>query len=701
MLAPSVILSMPLAAADAEQALPEVRVQSSKDTSSYQPLTGTTGTKLEVPLRDVPQSIDVVPHQVIEDRGALSVEQALRNVPGIGLSHGDGQRDQVTIRGFSAIGDQYVDGFRDDALYFRDLSNVERIEVLKGPGSVLYGRGSSGGLINRVTKKPNANPVNELTLRYGSFDLRRAEIDVGTTGMDKRLQLRLTGALEDSGSYRSQQFLEREAVAPSIAFDVSRDTRLMLQADYLSDRRVTDFGVPAINGRPVAVDSSTYYGSANARRDDYSQSTVYSTTATFTHRFDDAWSFRNITRYYDYDLDRNNTLPGRLRTVGGTTVVDLNRGKVRRQEDGLFNQSELVQKTSLGGMSHEILYGIELGRQKKDQRFFNVNNIATVSLYDPVLPDLGPFPANVAPGTDNVGTITTQGFYVQDLVTLARQWKALIGVRYDVFGQKVQERRAGQADQSRTDREWSPRAGLVWQPADWQSYYVSASRSFQPSAETFNLAANNAQLEPEQTTNYEVGSKLDVFGGQATFTTALFTTTRTNIKTTDPSNPSQLIPVGEQRTNGLELTLAGKLAERWDIVAWYAYLDGRITKSTATGPGIPVLTPGEPLQGKRPSLTPEHSAQVWVKYAFDASWSAGAGVNYVGDMYAAPDNVVTLPAYTLLDVGLFYKSKHFDAALNVNNLLDKDYYVSAHGASNILNLPGSPRAVIATVKFKL
>lgn len=208
---------------------------------------GSNAAKIDAPLRDIPQTIDVVSAAVLRDQRALSVQDALKNVPGVGFSTGDGQRDQVSIRGFSAIADQFVDGFRDDALYFRDLSNVDRIEVIKGPAAVLYGRGSSGGLINRVTRKPGVD-ITAGTLTIGSFDAKRGEADLGRAG--DLVSWRATGAIERSDSYRDGQFLNRETLAPSLLFRPGAATEVLLQADYLRDKRLTDFGIPAFQGRP-------------------------------------------------------------------------------------------------------------------------------------------------------------------------------------------------------------------------------------------------------------------------------------------------------------------------------------------------------------------------------------------------------------------------------------------------------------------
>ena len=238
-------LSSPLyaqtaAPAQPEANLPEVKVQGTRQSESYNPPTAVSATKIEAPLRDIPQTVNVVPQQLLRDQGVRSLQDVLKSVPGIGLSHGDGQRDQVTIRGFSAIADQFIDGMRDDALYFRDLSNIEQVEVIKGPASVLYGRGSSGGLINRISKKPGTDK-NEASVQFGSWAQRRGEFDLARNYSENGIAFRVTGAVERADSYRDQQFMQREALAPSLSIKLGADTKLLLQGEYLSDRRVTDF----------------------------------------------------------------------------------------------------------------------------------------------------------------------------------------------------------------------------------------------------------------------------------------------------------------------------------------------------------------------------------------------------------------------------------------------------------------------------
>lgn len=645
----------------------------------------TNAARINAPLRDIPQTVNIVPAEVLRDQRALSVQDALKNVPGVGFSHGDGQRDQVSIRGFSAIADQFVDGFRDDALYFRDLSNIERIEVIKGPAAVLYGRGSSGGLINRITRQPGID-VTTLTLTAGSEEVKRGEFDLGRAARSGAFAFRVTGAVERSGSYRDQQFLNREALAPSVRFALGEDTLLVARGEYLRDRRLTDFGIPAFQGRPVDVPRSTYYGAANAREADYNQSEVLSQTATLTHRFNETLSFRTGFRHYRYALDRRNTLPGSVNEARRT--VTLNRSTVARHEDGWSSQSELNQELRVAGTRHTILYGLEIARQAKDALVYSRSGIATVDLFNPVLPVVPvTLPGN--PSTDNRGIFDNRALYVQDLIDFGGGFKALVGVRHDWFNQRTVQRIAGQRGVSRQDREWSPRAGLVFQPDERQSYYVSWSRSFQPSGEAFALAANNADIAPETTTNTEIGARYTLLNGALNLTASAFELERTGIKAASPAAPTILIPIGTQRTRGIELSGTLDLPSGWRAIAGYAYLDARITRSIA-------VDAGQPIEGKRPTLTPVHSANLFVTKSFGGRFGFGLGANYMGDRFANPGNTVVLPHYITADALAWYQAGPVRLQLNVANLFDRSYIISGHGTSPNLNLPGPPRQFLLT-----
>ncbi|MCC7005562.1 MAG: TonB-dependent siderophore receptor [Ottowia sp.] len=680
--------------ADGEGTLPEVNVQSRRhSTHGYVVPTASSATKIEAPLRDIPQTVNVVPQSLLRDQGMRSMQDVLKSVPGVSLSSGDGQRDQVKIRGFTAVADQFIDGMRDDAMYFRDLSNIEQVEVIKGPASVLYGRGSSGGLINRITKKPGIDR-SEVSAQWGSWGQRRGEFDLARTSSsdllnkNMRLAWRVTGALEQAESYREQQFLNRQAFAPAVLLNLSAATNVLVQAEYLSDRRVTDFGVPAFRGQPVDVPASTYYGAANARDADITQSRVASFGVTVHHRFDDVWSIRNAFRTSRYTLQRSNTLVGSVNELAQTAL--LTRSQIQRQEQGYFNQTELIQKTTLGGMTHQFLYGLELGQQNKDQVRTGQSNVATVNLFHPVLPALSPNLTG-SPIVDNRGTLAVVGVYIQDMVSLSDQWKMLAGVRYDQFSQKTDERRMGQSNLQRIDRMWSPRLGFVYQPTLHQAYYVSYSQSFQPSGEIVPLATNNAQLAPEKTTNYELGTKLDFLDGNASLMVSIFRLERTHIKTTDPLT-ARVIPMGVQRTDGVEMALSGQLPYGWEVWSGYAYLDTNMISSVA-------VDAGQAVQGKRATLTPKHSANLWLSKSLGEGWRAGAGVNYVSARFANAGNAVTLPAYVTVDAMAQYQAGKWSAQLNIMNILNNAYIVSGHGSHANANLPGAPRSVQLTARY--
>ncbi|MGH8830257.1 MAG: TonB-dependent receptor, partial [Polaromonas sp.] len=530
--------------------------------------------------------------------------------------------------------------------------------------------------------------------------LKRVEADVNTP-LGEAAALRLNVAREDSGSYRDQQFVDRYSFAPSLALKLGAQTGLLLQYTKARDQRLTDFGIPALNGRPVDVPASTYYGSGNARRDDTTTSLVDAFTATLNHRFSDALSVRNITRYSTYKLDRYNTLPS-----GTTDPVALTVGRTRsfilRDESSWFNQTDFTYKNTLGGFKQEWLFGAELGQQKRRAVSVSGGTVDRVSLFNPgrVVPPAIPASAFAADGA--IPSDTRQdilGLYVQDQLTLTPAWKALVGVRYDEFRQATQFDRK-LAPLERTDRSVSPRAGLVWQPSDAQSYYVSYSRSFQPSSEQFALAANNVRNEPEITQNHEIGAKLDFLDGAFSVTAALFNLQRSNIKNTDPANPALQINVGKQRTHGLELTANGRLPGRWDLSAGYAYLDGKMVESLASisTSQLPVVSVS--ALGKVPALTPRHSAFLWAMKDLGNGFSLGGGLNYVGERFTSLTNLVTLPAYLTADLAGSYKTGRYEIGVNLKNITDKKHIISSHGSNDNLILPGPPRELQVTLRAK-
>ena len=343
--------------------------------------------------------------------------------------------------------------------------------------------------------------------------------------------------------------------------------------------------------------------------------------------------------------------------------------------------------------------GMELGQQKK--RSESVSGGADrVPLFNPQGRPAPIIPAANYNADSAIPSHTTQdtaALYWQNQITLAPQWKALVGARYDVFDQDTRfERKL--ATLARTDKKFSPRAGLVWQPSEAVSYYVSYSKSFQPSAESFALSSSNTDNAPEITENKEIGVKLDLMDGQLNLTGALFNLERSNIKNTDPANPARQINVGVQRTNGLELTLNGRLPGRWDVSAGYAFLDGRMVKSLARVTSTQLPTQSVEVQGKVPALTPRNSAFLWAMKDLGNGLRVGGGLQHVGARFTSVSNLVTLPAYTTLDAALQYTLGAWGLDVNLKNLTNRKYYVSSHGSNDNLILPGSPRALQVTLR---
>jgi len=537
-----------------------------------------TATKTATPLRDVPQSIEIVNRQLLDSQAVRSLSDALLNVTAVSLAQGEGRRDQFFIRGFNAIGDQFIDGVRDDATYYRDLANIEQIEVVKGPAAVLFGRGSSGGIINRVTKRPNYfGRVGNIETMFGSYGLKRGSFDFGQPIIKEKLAFRLIVAGEKSGSFRQYFFQERYNIAPSLSWKPTEKTDVLFQFEFLNDKRRPDRGLPSYQGRVVDVPISNYYGFPE--RDQFT-SRVSSQALRVEHRFNDTWLVRNVFRRINTASDFYNT------GANGVCVFAANGGcsairstdptfspdrlgatrfqylsNVKQQNN--FNQTEVVGVVNTFGWQHTVLAGVELGLQDKDTIRYDGAAFA-VSLLNPIL--TSPQAYKTLTNFNNFkGKVF--GLYFQDQINFNRKWKALIGARYDDFRQNLDDKRVGNQDLKRADKQWSPRAGLVYQPNDWLSFYGSYTRSFQPSGENLSLAANAAELEPELTRNYEGGVKAQIRPFRLNATLAVFRLDRNNIKTNDPLVPGKLILVGEQRTDGVEATISGAPTRRLEIYA--------------------------------------------------------------------------------------------------------------------------------------
>ena len=587
-------------------------------------------TKTFTPLRDIPQSVEIVNREMIDSQAVRSMQDALYNVTAVSVAQGEGRRDQFFIRGFSAIGDQYVDGIRDDALYYRDLANIEQIEVVKGPSAALFGRGSSGGIINRVTKKPDFyQRLGTIEGNLGSYGLKRGNFDYGQPIINEKLAFRFVGAAEKTESFRQFFKEKRYNIAPSLAWKPTQRTYIVFQFEYLNDTRTPDRGVPSFRGRPIDVPLGTYYGYPEL--DDVTNR-VDSQALKVEHQINNFWTVRNTFRRIGYDTDYYTTYSNGiclLQTSGSCSTlipssvsVNDDRLRVVREnysgafdQTNYFNQTEVVGSVANFGIQHTLLAGVEIGYQKKS----TVRSRNTVA--PPVTftnPDLSVRPPVGSLQNLNDFSGEVFGVFFQDQISFNKNWKALVGIRYDRFDQKLDDLLPADADLGRTDKQWSPRLGLVYQPNEWLSFYTSYTRSFQPSGENLSLAANAEELEPEMTRNYEAGIKATFQPLKLNATLAVFQLDRDNIKTNDPLNPGRLNPVGEQRTNGLELTLSGAPFEKFDFIAGYSLLDARITKSNSFSGGVP-------LEGRFAKTTPRNSGNLWMTYQLPKQFRIGFG----------------------------------------------------------------------------
>lgn len=675
-------------------ALDTIEVQGNGDaTIGYHAPMVSTGTKVPILLRDVPQTVSVVTRQQLSDQNALSLQDALRYTPGVSMAMGDGQRDEVRIRGFNALADQYVDGLRDDSYYYRDTSNIERVEVLQGPASVLYGRGSPGGLVNRITKKPLAEPFNQVGVTLGSAGQRRAEFDLGTKSQNDFARFRITGAVEDSAGFRDQFFIKRQAIAPSLLLNLTPDTKLTIQGDYLHDGRLADMGIPSWNGRPAKVPYKTFYGSLAGDKQNKNTFDVGGVTVALDHRFNDALSFRSAFRFYDFALDRN-YVTYRPPTGGNSPTVTLDLNHRTRHETGATWQNELTQKAAIFGMQHTLLYGVELSAQDKREQNFGRSGVATYSLFAPQLRFLPAISPAALPTTNAHNEFKTAGVYVQDLIELTSQVKVMLGGRFDWLGQKRNDKTANNVDLDRIDRTFSPRAGIIYQPWQPLSLYASYSQSFQPLADFSAFRRGADTSSPQRTEGYEVGAKYDI-NDKANLTFALFDMTQNHVQGADPLNPTFAIDIGTQRIRGLQLAVTGEIAPNWSVTGGYTYLEGEIKNRGDRGPD------GRLVNGNTPALMPQHSANFWVKHQLPKGFYIAAGMHAESSRFASQYNITKLPGYVTFDLGAGYQDERWDITATVQNALNRRYYASALGTTENYNMPGTPLSFLVSARMKI
>lgn len=632
-----------------------------------------TATRTPTPLIDIPQTIQVMPMDLLHDQNAQSLGDTLRNAPGVSVHQGEGNRDEIVIRGVKTKADFFVDGVRDDTEYFRDLYNVDEVDVLQGATAMIFGRGGAGGVVNLITKQAVRSPVRELSLQVGSWQHRRATLDIGDA-VGQSAAFRLNAMGEDSGGYRDYAYLHRYAINPVFSFHPGDNTTLAVGVERAYDNRRADRGIPARGNRPVAVARETLFGSP---RQNVARTTVDSFHAKLEHSINDNILFRDTFRASRLDKFYQNAYPGSDVASDDTfSLKSYNHGEKR---SGYFNQAEVVQTLDAGGMSHTLLYGVETDVQVDDDLKIKGSTIKHVPLSDPhrdVVFD--------KPERDNHAVAHSVGVYLQDQIDLSTHWKALAGVRWDRFSVAARYRLLpADAATKQVDTTWSPRVGLIYKPVDNASLYASVSRSFTPQGSNLALSLKSpkgANLAPEKSVNYEVGGKFNLRDGKLALTAALFQLDLDNVNTPDPLDPTLLVQTGAQRNRGFELGVNGNLSSNWSIYAGYAHLSATIVSATKDAPA-----------GARVGLVPKHQFSLWSRYAFNDHWGVGGGLVSQSSVYTSFDNAVVLPGYTRADAMAYWQQGRYRVSLNVDNLFDRHYYATANGDNQIM--PGAPRSV--------
>lgn len=646
------------------------------DIGSY--LTSEIGsaTKTLTPLRDIPQAISVVTNEQIKDQMLMSISDVVRYMPGISAHQGENNRDDVVIRGNRSSADFFLNGIRDDVQYYRDLYNLDRVETMKGPNAMIFGRGGGGGVINRVTKEAYQGDSRELSMQAGSFSSKRISGDLNQS-LNQTFAFRLNGLYENSGSFRRFVDLERYGINPTLTILPSNQTRITVGFEHFHDGRTADRGITSFQGRPADVPRDTFYGDPDNSR---VRATVDLLSGLVDHQVGKL-NIRNRTLFGDYDRFYQNYVPGAVNAAKTlVTITAYNNATARRNS---FNQTDLTFIASTGRIRHTLVGGFELGRQRtnnlRNTGFFNNTSTSVQAPYDnPVVSTPITFRPN-ATDADNLLRLNLAATYLQDQIEISRYVQVIAGVRYDYFDLNYHNNRNGE-DIRRVDKLVSPRLGVVVKPVTELSLYGNYSVSYLPSAgdQFASLTTVTQQVKPEKFTNYEMGLKWDL-RRFLSLTSAVYRLNRTNTRSIDPNDPTRIIQTGSQRSNGLEVGLNGSLTRAWSIAGGYAYQDAFITSATAAA-----------AAGKQVGQVPHHTLSLWNKYQVMPKLSAGLGVIYRSDMFASIDNAVTLPGYTRIDAAVFYSfNEHWRMQANFENLFNRTYYANADSNTNIS--PGAPR----------
>ncbi|MGD1896961.1 MAG: TonB-dependent siderophore receptor [Phormidesmis sp.] len=664
-----------------------------------------TATRTDTRLIDVPNAIQVIPSEVLQDQRVVEVDEALRNVSGATVDTTEGSGLQVGLRGFSAAR-ILRDGFSTSSsgalaitglLALPELSNVEQIEVLKGPASILYGEIQPGGAVNFITEVPTDEPQAEGGLELGSRGFYRPYVDVSEwLNAEGSARFRLNGSFQSEDSFRGfDQGTQRTFVAPVMAFDLSDRTHLILDLEYLSDQRASDSGLVAIGNRVADLPRDRIAGEPGDRLERDFLSTGY----RLEHKINDRWTFRNAFRVSAQSYEANAFTP--LRFDETTGQVSRLNAATQWYQDYYGLQTDITGTFDTGNLSHTLLFGVDMSQDRSDivaKADLNLANLSPLNIFDPTYGaaermEFEDFP-DVA--RDQYSTTSRLGVFLQDQVDLTDSLKVLAGLRYEIVNQELTNGvslldPAGRTFNQTVDA-FTPRLGVVYQPVPELSLYTSYSRSFTPNGST-TLAGEF--LEAEEGEGFEVGIKTELFNQRLFATLAYFDITKTNVATPDPDAPAfaqAFLATGEQRSQGIELDITGELSSGWDVLLSYAYTDARVTQDNAT----PV---GNQLIG-----IPEHSASLWTTYTIQSGGleglGFGLGLNYVGQRPGDLLNSFELEDYWLTNASVFYERDQWQVGLNFKNLFDTDYIQGTPISRTRGIEAGEPFTVLGSVSFQ-
>jgi catecholate siderophore receptor len=633
-------------------------------------------------VAETPQSITVVPKEVMQEQAASTVRDALRNVTGISLAAGEGgfSGDNLTLRGFSARSDFFIDGIRDLGQYTRDSFFLESIDVLKGPSSVMYGRGSTGGVINQTSRLPLSETQGEVWLSAYSPSGVRSTTDVNVRAGNVAARLNAMASRIDA-SERDEVYNQRWGIFPSITWGIDGPTQVTLSWLHQEEENMPDFGVPYRNGRPLQVGHDTFYGLASDRE----RTTTDVATARVSHRLTDGVRLSNTLRWANYGREISATAPRLI----ATSPTQVNRqAQVRDGLDTfLVNQTEASLEFTTGPVRHSALVGFEIGRESSEVTRYGQTGRPRADLENPNPQD----PANLITSVNSdVKTVAnTLAVYAVDRMQFGEMFELILGGRWDSFDAEQENRTNGQTF-SRLDEAFSWRGALVFKPVEGLRTYVAYGTSFNPSAESLTLAANNASLEPEESKTYEFGASYEVFDGLR-LSGAIFRIEKTNARTTDPSNNTVQVLDGEVRVDGFEIQAVGRITPDWNVMVGYTRLDSEIRES---------LNQAE--RGKEFANVAPNSFSLWTTYNLPRGFQIGGGAQYVDRRYGNTTNTNLAPDYLRWDAALAWQAeegplKGLRVQLNALNLGDTKTYETVYTGHVV---PGVGRTFVLSTALR-